>query len=100
MALDDDLDNIEIIIVRGSGVRDITILEEQVLHFPTLLDEESHITPIIKNKVRYVTLTITLRPHQGIQDELTVLLENLTFPGKHSSRYITRNVSHIMVLGR
>ena len=64
------------------------------------MDEKSHVTPIIKNHVRYVTLTIILRLYQGIQDAVPVLLETLTRPGKHSSIIIMSNDSHSVILGR
>ena len=70
---------------------DSNILEEQLLHRLTLMDEKSHITPIITNQVRSVTLTIILRLYQDIHDEVPVLLKNLTVPGKQSSRFIMRN---------
>ena len=64
------------------------------------MDERSHFIPILKNKVSYVTLTIILRIYQGFQDAFPVLLETLTIPGKRSSRLITRNEIHSVVLGR
>ena len=63
------------------------------------MDYKSHVTPIINNQVSYVTLTIILRPYQGIQDTLTELFKTLTLPGKYSSRFVTHNGSHIVVLG-
>ena len=98
--IDDGLDNLELIIVRGAWVRDSTILEEHVLRLITLIDEKIHVTPIINNHVRYVTLTIILRLHQGIKDSVPLLLKTLTLPGKHSSKFVMRNESHIVVLGR
>ena len=50
--------------------------------------------------IRSVTLTIILRLYQGIQDALPVLIETLTLPGKQISRFIMRNDSHSVVLGR
>ena len=63
------------------------------------MDEKSHVTPIIKNKIRSVTLTIALRPYQGILDSVRVLFETLTLPVKHSSRFIISTDSHSVVLG-
>ena len=100
MALDDVLENIELNIVRGSGVRDITIIEEKFLHLLTLMYAISNVTPIINNQVRSVTLTKKLRLYQGIKDGVPVLLETLTLIGKHISRFIMINDSHIVVLGR
>ena len=64
------------------------------------MDEKSHLTPIINNQVRSVTLTIILRLHQGIHYSVTVIPETLTLPEKHSSRFIMLNDIHIVVLGR
>ena len=64
------------------------------------MDENNHVTPIIKNEVRSLTLTIILRLYQGIRDAVPVLLDNITLPGKHSSRFIVRNGSHSVVLVR
>ena len=97
MAFDDGLENLDINIVHASGFRYSNIIEEQVI---TFMYEKSHVTPIINNKVRYVTLTIILRLYQGIWDVVPVLLENLTLSGKHISRLIMRNDSHSVVLGR
>ena len=47
-----------------------------------------------------MTLTIILPLHQGMQDAVPLLLETLALPGKHSSRFIVRKGSHIVVLGR
>ena len=47
-----------------------------------------------------MTLTIILRLYQGIKYAVPVLLETLTLTGKHSSRFIIRNYSHMVVLGR
>ena len=100
MVLDYGLDNLELSIFHGSGVRGITILEEQLLCILILIDKKSHVTPIINNQVRSVTLTIILRLYQGIQDAVPVLLETLNLKKKHSSRFIMRNDSHLVVLGR
>ena len=78
--IDDDLDNIELIIVCGDGVRDSTIIEEQSLRLIILMDEKSHVTPIINNKIRSRTLNIILWPYKGIKDLVPVLLETLTLP--------------------
>ena len=64
------------------------------------LKDGTILNPIIKNQVRSMTLTIILRLYQGIQDTVPVLLETLTLSGKHISRFIMRNDSHIVVLGR
>ena len=98
--LDYSLENIELKIVRVSGVRDIIILEEQSLHLLTIIYEKSHATPIINNQFRSVTLAIILWLYQGIQDAVKVLLENLTIPGECSIRFIMHNESHSMVLVR
>ena len=47
-----------------------------------------------------MTLTIILRIYQDIKGAVPLLLETLTLPGKHSSRFIMRNDSHSVVLGR
>ena len=49
LALDDALENLEPNIVRVAGLRDINIIEEQVLHLLTFMDDNSHVTPIINN---------------------------------------------------
>ena len=100
LVLNDGLDNLELNIVHGYGVRDSTILEEQFLRLLDLMDEKSHVTPIINNQVRSVTRTIVLWLYQCIQDSVPVLLETLTLPGKHNTRFIMRNVIHSVVLGR
>ena len=76
--LDGGLNNLELIIVHGYGVRYSTILDDYVLRLLTLMDEKVHVVPIINNQVRSVTLTIILHPYQGIQDAVPVLLETLT----------------------
>ena len=100
LALDDGLDNIGLNTVCRDGVMASTILEEQLIRLLTLMDEKNHVTPIINNQVRYVTLTITLLLYQGIQNSVPVLLETLTIPGKHSIRFAMFNDSHSEILGR
>ena len=100
MALDDGLYNLELRIFRGVGFRYSIILEEQVLILLTLVDDKIHVTPIINNHMRYVTLTIILHIYQGIQDVIPVILDTLTLPGKDISRLFMHNDSHIVVLGR
>ena len=92
----DNLYNLDISIVHGARVRYSTILEEQLLHLITLMDEKSHAISIINNQVRYTTLTIILCPYQGIQVALIVIIKTLTLPGKHSRIFITRNVRYII----
>ena len=91
--------NLELNIVRGTGVRDSNIFEEKILHLINLTYEKIHVTPIINNQVRPVTLTIILWLYKGIKDESPVLLETLTLPVKHSIRLIMINYSHSVVLG-
>ena len=98
--LDDGLDNLELNISPKDGFRDSNILEEQVLHLLTIINEKIYIIPIINNQVRSKTLTTTLRIYQGMQDAFTVLLETHTLQGKYSSIFIIRNDSHSVVLGR
>ena len=100
MVLDDGLDNIELSIVRVAGVRDSIILEEKVLCLLTLMDEKSHVTHIINNQVRSVTLNIILRIYQGIQDAAPVILKALTLTGKHRSIFVMRNERHSVIMGR
>ena len=97
--LDDGLDDIELRIVCGAGVRGSTILEEQVLCLLTLMDDKSHITPIVNNQVSSATLTVILRSYQGIQDAVPVTINTLAISGKHRSIFITCNDRHSMVLG-
>ena len=91
---------LELIIYYVSGVRESTILEEQVLHLLTLIYEKSHVIPIINNNSRTTTLTIILLVYQGIQGEPPVLLEALTLTGKHFNRFIICTGSCNRVLGR
>ena len=70
------------------------------LRLLTLMDEKSHVTPIINNQFRSMTLAIILQPYQVIQGALSVLLKPLTLSGKYSSIFIMHNGSHSMVLGR
>ena len=100
MAIDNGLENLELSTVRGAGVWYSIVLEEQVLRLLTLMEEKIHVNPIINNQVRYVNLTIILQPYQGIQDLVPVILETLTLLGKHISRFIMRNYSHYVVLGK
>ena len=100
LVLDDSFQNIELRIVCGSEVKKSTILEEQLLHLITLMDDKIHITPITKNKVRYVNLIILLWPYQGIQDAVPVLLETLNISGKQRSIFITHHGSHRMFQSR
>ena len=97
---DDGLDNLGLKIFRGAGVRYSTILEDQVLSLLNLMDWKINVTPIIKNQVSSVTLTIILWIYKGIQDAVTVLLDTLTLPGKHSSRFMMSNYSQVVLLGR
>ena len=85
---------------RGAGFRDSNILEKHDLRLLTIVYEKSHVTPIINNQVRSVTLTIILRIYQGIQDAVLVLIENLNLPGIHSSSFIMSNDIHSVLLGR
>ena len=64
------------------------------------MDEKIHVTPIINNQVRSVTLTTPLWLYQGMHDAVPVLLETLTIPGKHSRIFIMCNDSHSAVMGR
>ena len=64
------------------------------------MDEKSNGAPIINNQVRYLTLTIILGLYQCIQYAVPVLLDTLTLPDKHSSRFIMCNDSHSVFLGR
>ena len=64
------------------------------------MDEKRHVTPIIKNQFRSVTLTIIFWLYKDIQDSVTVLIETLTLIGKHSSRLVMRNDSHSVILSR
>ena len=98
--LDDCLYNLELSVVCGSWFRYITILEEKVLVLLTFMGEKIHVSPIISNQVRSVTLTIILRLYQGIQDAVPVLLNFPTLPEKDISIFIMRNDSHSVVLGR
>ena len=100
LALEDGQYNINLSILRGDGVRDITIIEGKYLCLLTLMDEKSYVKPIINNQVRSVTLTIILFPYQGIQYAVPVLLDILTLLGKQRSRFIMRNDIHCVVLGR
>ena len=100
LVLDDGLGDLELNIAHGSGVRDSTILEEQVICLLTLMYEKSRVTPIINYQVRYVTITISFRLYKVIQDAVPVLLKTITLPGKYSSRFIMRNDSHSVFLDR
>ena len=64
------------------------------------MDWKSHITPIINNQVSNTTLTIILWSHKCIQGVVAVLIEDLTLPVKHSSRFVTHHGSCGVVLDR
>ena len=64
------------------------------------MDEKSHVTPIINNQVRSVTLTIILLLYQGIRYAVPVLLNNLTLSVKQISGLIMSNDIHSVVLVR
>ena len=100
LVLDDGLDNLELKFVCGAGVGDSNILEEQVLRLLILMDDNSHVTPIVNNQFRSENLTIILRPYQDIRDTVPVLLENLTLTGKHSNRFVIPNDSPSVILRR
>ena len=98
--LDNGLENIELNIFRGAGVRDRTIFEEQLFRLINLVYEKSQVTTIINNQVWSVILTIILRLYQGIKDAVPVLLDTLTLPRKHISIFIMRSYSQCVLLGR
>ena len=98
--LDDGHNVIELRIFCRSGVGDSTILEEHVIRLFILMDCKSCITTIFNNKVRTVTLTIILWTYKGIYSALPVVVEDITLPVKHSSRFIICTGSCVMILGR
>ena len=88
--------NSELSVDLGSGI--VTSLRNKSSAF--LPSYNSHVTPIINNKVSYKTLTIIFWTYQDIKDEPPVLPKTLTLPRKHSDKFIIRNGSHSVVLVR
>jgi hypothetical protein len=91
-------DNLELSVVGGVRVRKRAILGILLLSLDTLVDEESHVSTVIDDEVTSVSLSI-LRPGDGVEGALPVLLKSLTLPGEHGSRAITGNGSGGMILG-
>mmetsp|Transcript_26625 Transcript_26625/g.38920 ORF Transcript_26625/g.38920 Transcript_26625/m.38920 type:complete len:211 (-) Transcript_26625:34-666(-) len=98
--LDNGQNNLEFSIRGGRRIGKGPVLEEKVFGLLTLMNEESHITTIINNKIRSMSLSIILGPRDGIEGALPVLLKRLSLPGKDGSALITSNSSGSMILCR
>jgi len=97
--LDDGKDNLEFGVVGAGRIRESSILEEEVLGLLTLVDEEGHVTTIINDKIRTVSLAIILGPSEGIKSALPVFLEGFSLPGENGGRFITSDGSGGVILG-
>jgi len=97
--LDDGQNNLEFGIVGAGGVRKSSVLEEKVFGLLTLMDKKSHITTVINDKVRSLTLAIIFGPGKGVQGALPVFLKRFSLPCENSSRFITSDGGSGVILG-
>ena len=97
--LDDGEDNLELGVVGGAGVGEGSVLEEGVLGLLSLVDEESHVSTVIDDKVRALALAIVLGPGEGIEGALPVFLEGLSLPCKDGGGLVTSDSGGGVVLG-
>mmetsp|Transcript_15855 Transcript_15855/g.26668 ORF Transcript_15855/g.26668 Transcript_15855/m.26668 type:complete len:450 (-) Transcript_15855:20-1369(-) len=87
---DDSENTLVLSIGSGGRVRDSLVGSISLLGLHTLMDEESHVSTIVDDKITTVTLVIN-RPGNSIEGALPVLLKGFTLPGKNSSRTIAGN---------
>ena len=98
--LDDGQDNLEFSVVGTGRIREGSVLEEEVLGLLTLVDKKGHVTTIIDDEIRSVSLAIILVPGEGVQGALPVFLEGLSLPGENSGGFIAGDGSGGVILGR
>ena len=98
--LDDGEDNLELSVVGGGRVGEGSVLGEGVLGLLSLVDEEGHVSSVIDNEVRSISLSIIGRPGDGGESALPVLLEGLSLPGEDGGGLIAGDGSGGVVLGR
>ena len=90
--------DLELSVVGGLRVGESLVGGVSLLGLDTLVDEKSHVSSIIDNKVASITLGI-LRPCDGVEGALPVLLKSLSLPGEDCGRAITGNSSSGVILG-
>jgi len=91
-------DNLELSVLGGVRVRKRAILGVLLLGLDTLVDKKGHVSTVIDDEVTAVSLGI-LRPGDGVEGALPVLLKSLALPGKDSGRAVTSDGSGSVVLG-
>ena len=80
--------DLELSVVGGLRVGESLVGGVSLLGLDTLVDEKSHVSSIIDNKVASITLGI-LRPCDGVEGALPVLLKSLSLPGEDCGGAIT-----------
>jgi hypothetical protein len=98
LASDQGNDDLVLGVGAGLGVGHGAIDGVLLLGLDTLVDQQGHVSSVIDNHVAAVTLVV-LRPGDGVQGALPVLLEGLTLPGEHGGRAIAGNGGGGVVLG-
>jgi hypothetical protein len=97
--LDDGQDDLEFGVVGGGRIRDSSVLKEEILGLLTLVDKKGHITTVIDDKIRSVSLAIIFRPGEGVQGALPVFFESLSLPGENGGGFIASDGSSSVILG-
>jgi hypothetical protein len=97
---DDAKNDLEFSIVGGVRVGKSSILKEGVFGLLSLVDNKSHVTSIINNKVRSVALAIILLPGEGVQSAFPVFLKRFSLPSKNGGGFIASDSSGGVILGR
>mmetsp|Transcript_16304 Transcript_16304/g.37722 ORF Transcript_16304/g.37722 Transcript_16304/m.37722 type:complete len:201 (-) Transcript_16304:316-918(-) len=96
--LDDGEHNLEFCVVGARRVREGSILKEEVLGLLSFVDKKCHVTTVIDDKIRSVSLIIFFGPGEGIQSALPIFFESFSLPREDSSRFITCNGSGCVIL--
>jgi hypothetical protein len=63
------------------------------------VDDKGHITTVVDDEVRTMTLAVILIPSEGVQGALPVFFERFSLPGEDRSRFVTGDGGSSVVLG-
>jgi len=96
--LDDGKDNLEFGVVGGGRIREGSVLKEEVFSLLSFVDKKSHVTTVIDDKIRTVSLAIILVPGEGVQCALPVFLEGFSLPGENGGGFIASDGSGGVIL--
>mmetsp|Transcript_1265 Transcript_1265/g.2855 ORF Transcript_1265/g.2855 Transcript_1265/m.2855 type:complete len:449 (-) Transcript_1265:279-1625(-) len=98
-ALDDGEHNLEFGIVGSGGIGENVVFEEKILGLLSFVNEEGHVTTVINDKIRSVSLAIIIGPGESIQGAFPVFVEGLSLPGENGGGFITSNGGGSVILG-